>query len=216
MPDQDFFDEVFRRASDEPDIPFNETAWTRMEQKLAREERRRFFWLWLRRGLLAVFLLSSLLFGWNHIQKNKYTNTDETNTTQIPAGKHKIEKQAPGQDETAPLPPDQASNPPVGDLKTPESIEVSKPKNADHTPSTPKNTASDKATEGASVRQDRLNVPNLKTTEPKTSPRPQNKGGRKDAPARTRPPQVAVPPPQDGSRGCSEPPEPALPLGYRR
>lgn len=48
---KDFVDDLYRRASEDPDIPFNEQAWDRMEHKLDYAERKR------RRGLILFFIL---------------------------------------------------------------------------------------------------------------------------------------------------------------
>lgn len=50
---KDFVDDLYRRASEDPDIPFNELAWERMEHKLAIAERKR-------RGILLWFFFSLL------------------------------------------------------------------------------------------------------------------------------------------------------------
>jgi len=58
---KDFVDDLYRRASEDPDIPFNELAWERMEQKLAFAERKRqraFLWfLFLLLFVLGVGLI---------------------------------------------------------------------------------------------------------------------------------------------------------------
>lgn len=54
---KDFVDDLYRRASEDPDIPFNEQAWDQMEQKLAYAERKR------RRGLFLVFFLLFVSIG---------------------------------------------------------------------------------------------------------------------------------------------------------
>lgn len=60
---KDFVDDLYRRASEDPDIPFNEEAWNRMDQKLdyaARKRRRGLFWLFF---FLFISLGSGLLWG---------------------------------------------------------------------------------------------------------------------------------------------------------
>lgn len=60
---KDFVDDLYRRASEDPDIPFNEEAWERMDQKLdyaARKRRRGLIWLFF---LLFVSLGAGLLWG---------------------------------------------------------------------------------------------------------------------------------------------------------
>lgn len=54
---KDFVDDLYRRASEDPDIPFNEQAWDQMEQKLAYAERKR------RRGLFLLFFLLFVSIG---------------------------------------------------------------------------------------------------------------------------------------------------------
>lgn len=56
---KDFVDDLFRRVSEDPDIPFNEQAWDRMEHKLDYSERKR------RRGLfwLLFFLFFTIGIG---------------------------------------------------------------------------------------------------------------------------------------------------------
>lgn len=77
---KDFVDDLYRRASEDPDIPFNEEAWDRMDQKLdyaARKRRRGLFWLFF---LVFVSLGAGLLWGIQRvgafdqkIKKEKYT-----------------------------------------------------------------------------------------------------------------------------------------------
>ncbi len=77
---KDFVDDLYRRASEDPDIPFNEEAWNRMDQKLdyaARKRRRGLIWLFF---LLFVSLGAGLLWGIQgmgvfeqKIKKEKYT-----------------------------------------------------------------------------------------------------------------------------------------------
>lgn len=77
---KDFVDDLYRRASEDPDIPFNEEAWERMDQKLdyaARKRRRGLIWLFF---LLFVSLGAGLLWGIHgmgafeqKIKKEKYT-----------------------------------------------------------------------------------------------------------------------------------------------
>ena len=77
---KDFVDDLYRRASEDPDIPFNEEAWDRMDQKLdhaARKRRRGLIWLFF---LLFVSLGAGLLWGIQgmgafdqKIKKEKYT-----------------------------------------------------------------------------------------------------------------------------------------------
>ncbi|MDX2067929.1 MAG: outer membrane beta-barrel protein [Haliscomenobacter sp.] len=77
---KDFVDDLYRRASEDPDIPFNEEAWNRMDQKLdyaARKRRRGLFWLFF---LLFVSLSAGLLWGIQgmgafeqKVKKEKYT-----------------------------------------------------------------------------------------------------------------------------------------------
>ena len=77
---KDFVDDLYRRASEDPDIPFNEEAWNRMDQKLdyaARQRRRGLIWLFF---LLFVSLGAGLLWGIQgmgafeqKIKKEKYT-----------------------------------------------------------------------------------------------------------------------------------------------
>ncbi len=60
---KDFVDDLYRRASEDPDIPFNEEAWELMDQKLdyaARKRRRGLFWLFF---FLFISLGSGLLWG---------------------------------------------------------------------------------------------------------------------------------------------------------
>ncbi|AEE53327.1 outer membrane beta-barrel protein [Haliscomenobacter hydrossis] len=54
---KDFVDDLYKRASEEPDIPFNEQAWERMEDKLAHAERKR------RRGLFWLFFAVFMALG---------------------------------------------------------------------------------------------------------------------------------------------------------
>ncbi|WP_373552206.1 outer membrane beta-barrel protein [Haliscomenobacter sp.] len=77
---KDFVDDLYRRASEDPDIPFNEEAWDRMDQKLdyaARKRRRGLLWLFF---FLFVSLGAGLLWGIQgtdipeqKIKKEKYT-----------------------------------------------------------------------------------------------------------------------------------------------
>jgi Outer membrane protein beta-barrel domain len=77
---KDFVDDLYRRASEDPDIPFNEEAWNRMDQKLdyaARKRRRGLIWLFF---LLFVSLGAGLLWGIQgmgafdqKVKKEKYT-----------------------------------------------------------------------------------------------------------------------------------------------
>ncbi len=77
---KDFVDDLYRRASEDPDIPFNEEAWDRMDQKLdyaARKRRRGLIWLFF---FLFVSLGAGLLWGIQgvdipdqKIKKEKYT-----------------------------------------------------------------------------------------------------------------------------------------------
>lgn len=66
---KDFVDDLYRRASEDPDIPFNEQAWDRMENKLDYAERKR------RRGLILLFFVlffgigASLLWSFGHLGK---------------------------------------------------------------------------------------------------------------------------------------------------
>ncbi len=60
---KDFVDDLYRRASEDPDIPFNEEAWNRMDQKLdyaARKRRRGLLWFFF---FLFVSLGAGLLWG---------------------------------------------------------------------------------------------------------------------------------------------------------
>lgn len=54
---KDFVDDLYRRASEDPDIPFNEQAWDRMEHKLDYAERKR------RRGLILLFFILFFITG---------------------------------------------------------------------------------------------------------------------------------------------------------
>ncbi len=77
---KDFVDDLYRRASEDPDIPFNEEAWELMDQKLdyaARKRRRGLFWLFF---FLFISLGAGLLWGIQgmylpeqKIKKEKYT-----------------------------------------------------------------------------------------------------------------------------------------------
>ena len=77
---KDFVDDLYKRASEDPDIPFDEEAWNRMDQKLdyaARKRRRGLIWLFF---LLFVSLGAGLLWGTQgmgafeqKIKKEKYT-----------------------------------------------------------------------------------------------------------------------------------------------
>ena len=59
---KDFVDDLYRRASEDPDIPFNELAWERMEHKLAFAERkRRLLFLWFLFSLLLVLGIGLVL-----------------------------------------------------------------------------------------------------------------------------------------------------------
>lgn len=108
---KDFVDDLYRRASEDPDIPFNEEAWDRMDQKLdyaARKRRRGLIWLFL---LLFVSLGTGLLWGIQRvgtfdqkIKKEKYTGPVAGNAK--PGQKHKtklaqdLQLNQPGQDPT--------------------------------------------------------------------------------------------------------------------
>lgn len=91
---KDFVDDLYRRASEDPDIPFNEEAWDRMDQKLdyaARKRRRGLIWLFL---LVFVSLGAGLLWGIQRvgtfdqkIKKEKYTGPVAGNAK--PGQKHK-------------------------------------------------------------------------------------------------------------------------------
>lgn len=77
---KDFVDDLYRRASEDPDIPFNEEAWNRMDQKLdyaERKRRRGLFWLFF---LVFASLSVGLLWGIHgmgafdqKVKKEKYT-----------------------------------------------------------------------------------------------------------------------------------------------
>lgn len=106
---KDFVDDLYRRASEDPDIPFNEEAWGRMDQKLdyaARKRRRGLIWLFL---LLFVSLGAGLLWGIQRvgtfnqkIKKEKYIGPVAGNAK--PGQKHKtksaqdLQLNQPGQD----------------------------------------------------------------------------------------------------------------------
>lgn len=91
---KDFVDDLYRRASEDPDIPFNEEAWNQMDQKLdyaARKRRRGLFWLFF---LLFVSLSAGLLWGIQgmgafdqKVKKEKYTGPVAGNTN--PGQQHK-------------------------------------------------------------------------------------------------------------------------------
>ena len=74
---KDFVDDLYRRASEDPDIPFNELAWERMEQKLAFAERkRRRILLWL--FFLMLFVLGTgAIWGTHFFSKNLKSNSKE-------------------------------------------------------------------------------------------------------------------------------------------
>jgi hypothetical protein len=74
---KDFVDDLYRRASEDPDIPFNELAWERMEHKLAIAERkRRGILLWFFFSLLFVLSLG-LIWGIQTLPKEKEPNSKE-------------------------------------------------------------------------------------------------------------------------------------------
>ena len=69
---KDFVDDLYKRASEEPDIPFNEQAWERMEDKLAHAERKR------RRGLFWLFFAVFIALGVGLIWGIQATSTQVT------------------------------------------------------------------------------------------------------------------------------------------
>jgi hypothetical protein len=77
---KDFVDDLYRRASEDPDIPFNELAWERMEQKLAFAERKRrrfFFWLLF----MSLFISGvGLLWGIRYFHPNPDLNSRKNHT----------------------------------------------------------------------------------------------------------------------------------------
>jgi Outer membrane protein beta-barrel domain len=96
---KDFVDDLYRRASEDPDIPFNEEAWNRMDQKLdyaARKRRRGLIWLFF---LLFVSLGAGLLWGTQgmgafeqKIKKEKYTGPVAGNVQPDQKNKTKAEQ----------------------------------------------------------------------------------------------------------------------------
>lgn len=77
---KDFVDDLYRRASEDPDIPFNELAWERMEQKLAFAERkRRRAFLWFLFSLLFVLGIG-LVWGIQTAPLKKEPNSLENHT----------------------------------------------------------------------------------------------------------------------------------------
>lgn len=63
---KDFVDDLYRRASEDPDIPFNEQAWDRMEHKLDYAERKR------RRGLILLFFILFFTVGMSLLWSSGY------------------------------------------------------------------------------------------------------------------------------------------------
>lgn len=130
---KDFVDDLYRRASEDPDIPFNEEAWDRMDQKLdyaARKRRRGLIWLFL---LLFVSLGAGLLWGIQgmgafeqKIKKEKYTGPVAGNAK--PGQKHKTKTKQdlrldpPGEGQT------KASNSDLAEARAPKEKE-----NVNHT-----------------------------------------------------------------------------------
>lgn len=96
---KDFVDDLYRRASEDPDIPFNEQAWDQMEQKLAYAERKRrrgLFWLFF---LLFVSVGAGLLWGAQQVgvpqqdKKEKYQGPVAGKTPQQKEKQKQKEKQ---------------------------------------------------------------------------------------------------------------------------
>jgi hypothetical protein len=64
MEDDNEIDQLFKNGLTEPDIPFNESDWKKMEQKLDAKSRRKVVPLWIVKatGLVAAIVLLVLLF----------------------------------------------------------------------------------------------------------------------------------------------------------